>query len=282
MATVRQLYDTEIKGDAMGPEGPFPLEINGSPPLNPIVWKMLQSHINRSTIFVFYIPQNLDYFQIGKIILENTEWVLKLKTDLIIKSSFPGEEEIDLSDTIFTGRFIFYIENFTSDENIKLLQLIAHSKNISLIIRDGNYLNTIKKRDKPLAFISHDSRDKKNIVGPIALKLIQNMCPVWYDEFSLQPGDNLRESIETGIKECDKCILVLTPNFLSNNGWTKKEFDSIFTRELIHSKKIIIPIWVGVSKEDVFNYSPSLANTVAINWELGLEGVTKKLIKTLI
>jgi hypothetical protein len=282
MATVRQLYDTEIKGDSMGPEGPFPLEMNNSPLIKPIIWKMLQSHINRSTIFVFYIPDNIDYFQIGKIILENTEWVVKLKTDLIIKTTTPGEEEIDLSDTIFTGRFIFYIENNLKREDLYSLQSIAQSKNISLIIRDQTYLNKVEQKNKPIAFISHDSRDKIEIVGPIAKNLIHNMCPVWYDEFSLQPGDNLRENIEKGIKECRKCILVLTPNFISNNGWTKKEFDSIFTRELIENDRIIIPIWAGVSKEDVFNYSPSLANTVAINWKLGLEEVTKKLIKTLI
>jgi TIR domain len=59
------------------------------------------------------------------------------------------------------------------------------------------------------------------------------MCPVWYDEFALKIGDNLRDSIERGLKECRKCVLVLSPNFLTNGGWTKKEFDSIFTREIL-------------------------------------------------
>jgi hypothetical protein len=40
------------------------------------------------------------------------------------------------------------------------------------------------------------------------------MITVWYDEFSLKVGDSLRESIEKGIKECKKCILILTQNYL--------------------------------------------------------------------
>jgi predicted nucleotide-binding protein len=83
---------------------------------------------------------------------------------------------------------------------------------------------------KPRAFISHDSRDKTSIAEPIALQLMKFMCTVWYDEFSLHVGDSLSESIEKGLKECRKCILVLTPNFLSDEGWSKREYDSIFTR----------------------------------------------------
>jgi hypothetical protein len=59
------------------------------------------------------------------------------------------------------------------------------------------------------------------------------MCLVWYDQFSLRVGDSLRESVEAGLKECHKCILVLTPNFLSNKGWAKHEYSSIFTREIV-------------------------------------------------
>ena len=67
-----------------------------------------------------------------------------------------------------------------------------------------------------LAFISHDSRDKESVAVPIAIDLQKHLCPVWYDEFSLTVGDNLRENIENGIKESKKCILILSKNFLNN------------------------------------------------------------------
>jgi hypothetical protein len=103
-----------------------------------------------------------------------------------------------------------------------------NSAAISLLI------DTLKSRDfeiarsrhqKPMAFISHDSRDKHDLVRALAMELSKRMCPVWYDEYSLEVGD--RSSIEKGIKEARKCILVLSPAFISNGGWGKAEVDSI-------------------------------------------------------
>ena len=82
----------------------------------------------------------------------------------------------------------------------------------------------------------------------------------------MKVGDSLRESIEKGIKEAKKCVLILTPEFLKNPGWTKKEFNSIFTREMIFEERIVLPIWHNVKKEEVYDYSPSLADTVALQW----------------
>jgi len=118
----------------------------------------------------------------------------------------------------------------------------------------------------PVAFISHDSRDKELIAKRLSNGLNSRLCFVWYDEYSLKIGDSLRESIEEGIKNAKKCILVLTKNYLSNPGWGKKEFNSIFTREMIFNERVVLPIWYGVTKEEVYDYSPSLADTFALTW----------------
>lgn len=120
---------------------------------------------------------------------------------------------------------------------------------------------------KPKAFISHDSRDKDDIARPIAEGLTRIQIPVWFDEYSLKPGDRLRESIEKGMQECKKCILVLTPNFLSNSGWTAAEFNMIFTREIIEESPLVIPVWSGVTKKDVYEYSPGLVNVLGAIWD---------------
>ena len=105
------------------------------------------------------------------------------------------------------------------------------------------------------------------------------VCPVWFDEFSLKVGDNLRESIERGLKECRKCIIVLSPYFLSNNGWTKAEFDSIYTREIIEKKNVMLPVWRNVTKEEVYDYSPKLANIFAVSSALGIATMAGKIYK---
>ena len=150
-----------------------------------------------------------------------------------------------------------------------------------LTFRSVDYMNFRNKWEKPLAFICHDSRDKDSIAEPIAVQLTKFMCPVWYDQFSLRVGNSLRESIEKGLKECSKCILVLTPNFLGNKGWTRREYDSIFTRELVEKQKVILPVWSEISPEDVYQYSPILADRVAVQWSLGKEEVARKLLNAI-
>ncbi len=131
--------------------------------------------------------------------------------------------------------------------------------------------------DKPAAFISHDSRDKQDIARPLAMKLTEMRCKVWFDEFSLKPGDSLRESIETGLKECRRCVLILTPNFLTNEGWTKTEFNSVFTREILEKRNLIIPIWAGVTKNQIFEYCPTILDRVGLMWTDGEETIAKRI-----
>ena len=116
-------------------------------------------------------------------------------------------------------------------------------------------------------FICHAWEDKDSFVRPLAEALRTENVELWYDEFSLRIGDNLRDSIEKGLKECKKCFLVLSQNFLSNKGWTKTEFDSIFTRQILEEQKLVLPVWHGVNKSDVYAYSPSLLNVMGARWE---------------
>lgn len=160
-------------------------------------------------------------------------------------------------------------------------RLLEEAKKVGhhLTFRSDEYFAERNRWEKPLGFISHVWRDKLEIAQPLALELTKLMCPVWHDEFTLKVGDSLRESIERGLKECPKCIFVLTPNFLGNGGWAKREYDAIFTRELIEKQRVILPVWHGVTKEDVYQYSPILADRVAVQWSDGVEVVARKLFQ---
>jgi len=103
------------------------------------------------------------------------------------------------------------------------------------------------------------------------------MCPDWYDEYSLRVGASLRKSIETGIKETRNCIVVLSPNFLSNEGWGKAEFDSVFTREILEKQNVMLPVWHNVTVEQVYEYSPRLADKVGLNTKIGVKEMARKL-----
>jgi hypothetical protein len=134
--------------------------------------------------------------------------------------------------------------------------------------------------EKPKAFISYDSSDK-DVAQQIALTLSKLVIPVWYDDYALVVGSNMRDSIERGLKDCKKCILLLSPRFLENRRWAKREFDSIFTRELLFDEQVLVPIWYGVNARQIYEYSPSLANIVGADLASGMDEVIAKLGRAL-
>jgi hypothetical protein len=179
-----------------------------------------------------------------------------------------------------TKRVFIYSENDLSEDHLRRLHSEAANVNAECEFRSIRHAVARGKFEKPLAFICHDSRDKERVALKVALGLQTLKCPVWYDEFSLKVGDHLRLSIEKGLKECRKCILILSPNFFSNSGWTKTEFDSIFSRQILEQSNLVLPIWVDVSAKDVYEYSPSLTLVKGITWnDKNIEVICKELFR---
>ncbi len=120
--------------------------------------------------------------------------------------------------------------------------------------------NIIRKYD---VFISHASEDKDDIVRPLANQLQLNNLKVWYDEFELKIGDSLRRKIDKGLANSRFGIVVLSKNFI-NKGWTNYELDGIITKA-VSGEQILLPIWHKITKQEVIDYSPSLADKLARN-----------------
>lgn len=110
-------------------------------------------------------------------------------------------------------------------------------------------------------FISHASEDKDDIVRPLATALIEKGLNVWYDEFTLKIGDSLRQKIDKGLANSRVGLVVLSPSFIAK-GWTNYELDGIVTRT-VSGEQILLPIWHNITKQQVIDFSPSLADKVA-------------------
>ncbi len=186
-------------------------------------------------------------------------------------------EPIKFSELTFTKAIILYYDKeLTNAEKIDIVNR-GKSLELKISIRDRLYAKKKSMNEKPLAFISHDSRDKDGLVRDLVNELKQRDCPVWYDEYSLQVGDSLRESIENGLTNAPKCILIISKNFLENKGWTKSEYNAIFTKELLEERKVILPIWHEVSAKEVYNYSPILADKFSLGSDIGIRSLALKL-----
>lgn len=110
-------------------------------------------------------------------------------------------------------------------------------------------------------FISHASEDKNAVVRPLAHALSDGGLKVWYDEFELRIGDSLRRKIDNGLAHSRFGVVVLSRSFFAK-GWTNYELDGLVTRTN-SGEQVLLPIWHEITKQELINYSPSLADKVA-------------------
>jgi len=86
---------------------------------------------------------------------------------------------------------------------------------------------------------------------------------VWYDEFEMKIGDSLRRKIDKGLANSRFGIVVLSKDFIKK-GWTNYELDGIITK-VVTGEQILLPIWHNITKKEVIDFSPSLADKLARN-----------------
>jgi hypothetical protein len=128
--------------------------------------------------------------------------------------------------------------------------------------QDGTYIENETLREYDV-FISHASEDKEAVARPLAQKLAELGLKVWYDEFELKIGDSLRRKIDKGLANSRFGVVVLSKSFIKK-GWSNYELDGIITKS-ISGEQVILPIWHDITKQEVINYSPSLADKLARN-----------------
>ncbi|MEO0485118.1 MAG: DUF1883 domain-containing protein [Pseudomonadota bacterium] len=124
-------------------------------------------------------------------------------------------------------------------------------------------------------FISHASEDKEAVATPLARFLQDQGISVWIDDLELRIGDSLRRRIDNGLAKSRFGVVVFSYAFFQK-GWTNYELDGLVTRA-VNDEQVLLPIWHRVSKQEVIDYSPSLADKVARNTsnytieEIGIE-----------
>lgn len=138
-------------------------------------------------------------------------------------------------------------------------------KTNQMLLESENSLNNsiVDKSTEYDLFISHASEDKDDFVRPLAETLEGMGIKVWYDEFTLKVGDSLRQSIDLGLIKSRFGTVILSSAFCSKN-WPQYELDAMVAREM-NGHKMILPIWHKVTKDEVLNFSPTLADKVALN-----------------
>jgi hypothetical protein len=127
-------------------------------------------------------------------------------------------------------------------------------------------------------FISYATEDN-DFASDVAYGLKANGISVWFAPLSLKVGDKLLDSVEQGIQESRKGILVLSVHYLEK-GWTSYEMD-ILLREHVERRKTLLPVWLGVTKAEVDARHAGLGGIIAITDTHSIKDVISKLIDSL-
>lgn len=280
MATIREYFDTDAR--ALTVHGNWSFGTPDGAQLTEVIAKIAYDFEANAKYWYFYVPSISNLSECLSAIFKSTEFsACRLGPEgdgVYVEMGHFDYSERQTTETLqFTRRVHLYLDFDLTVTDRSSLVGEALKLGYFLSIRDREYARKRSESEKPLAFISHDSRDKEAFVRELAHELSKNFCSVWYDEFSLKVGDSLRANIERGLKETKKCIVVLSPNFLSNKGWGRAEFDSIFTREILEKENVMLPVWLDVDVKAVYDYSPRLADKVGLSANLGVAEVARLL-----
>ena len=110
-------------------------------------------------------------------------------------------------------------------------------------------------------FISYAHEDKQEVALPLAKALRNEGLEVWFDDFELRIGMSLRQTIDRGIARSRFGVVVLSRSFF-RKGWPAYELDGLVTRA-VSGEQVLLPVWHEVTKQEVMDYSPSLADKLA-------------------
>lgn len=128
--------------------------------------------------------------------------------------------------------------------------------------------NEILSNEEYDVFVSHAYEDKESFVDEFVEALRNQGLRVWYDTDKLKWGDSMREKIDRGLVKSRYGVVVLSPNYIAEHKyWTKAELNGLFQAETVNGKTIL-PIWHNLTKKQVVEYSPIIADRKAMTTAL--------------
>ncbi|MBL3657379.1 toll/interleukin-1 receptor domain-containing protein [Fulvivirga sediminis] len=127
-------------------------------------------------------------------------------------------------------------------------------------------------------FISYAIEDKISIVTELVHKLKESGIRVWYAGHQLSMGHGVNETIKDGLSKSRHAVLILSHNYFSKS-WPRREYNVLWSKE--NQVRKLLPIWHGVSEDEVKEFDATLANNYGIPSSEGVDHVVRIIVKTI-
>lgn len=113
-----------------------------------------------------------------------------------------------------------------------------------------------------LSYASEDSQDAELLSSALSKRGIR----LWYDKADVKIGDSLTAKISEGLVLARHGAILLSKAYLEKpwSTWAKREFQGCLARAT-HSERFLLPIWWGVTLQDIVAKVPMLADIAAID-----------------
>ena len=134
----------------------------------------------------------------------------------------------------------------------------------SQLVPNSIYIESESDDQEYDVFVSHAWEDKESFVDDLVKEMRELGIRVWYDTNEMKWGDSMRQRMDSGLRASKFGIAVLSPDYIADNKyWTKAELDGLFQLESVKGKTIL-PIWHNLTKQQVMDFSPIIANKKAM------------------
>lgn len=155
-------------------------------------------------------------------------------------------------------------------------------RKISEAIKGASQEGLIETRRDKYAydvFISHASADKPMFVNDLYVGLVGLGATVWYDQASIEWGDEWQKKIDDGLSKCRFGIIILSANFF-NREWTEYELQRLLARQSDMNDKLILPILYGIDVNYVKQQYPILSSIqmLSYDWNVGKDTAIQKIV----
>lgn len=209
---------------------------------------------------------------------------LQAKNVVLLKGSAAEEHNRAASEHTDFGTILSNFEARTapggSANSVQSPRFSGHNLSVHNLDNGGVQIPEVGSPQSEFdVFICHASEDKEAFVESLARRLEERNLRVWYDSFRLRLGDRLRTAIDHGLSRSRFGIVILSPSFCRKE-WPKRELEGLLALER-EGRKVILPLWHGVSHEDVARFSPMLADRVALTSSLPLDKIVDEIVEVI-
>lgn len=122
-------------------------------------------------------------------------------------------------------------------------------------------------------FISYTIEDRI-IAMALAQALNNGGLKTWIDQEFASPGNSVNRIIDEAIKQSRRYVLLLSHNYLKK-FWTQAESNTFLAHAASKEKKIqIIPVRLGITQDELLDFSPALAGLQVLEQARDTEDVS--------